>query len=281
MRGECKMKHIKLITASLLSVGILGAGATTVFADSIADSKATVDFAVDNNPVDPTNPEVVDPTNPDQPEVPVDPGTDPGEGSGGSGTKSFHINWISNFKFGTINLASNGMEAWAQPTTLTWKSEAEGGNGASPTSNLAPFLQVTDNRGTGTGWNVSVSGTEFAELDENGDPTTKTLKGAKIFLNGAQIVGVDTSPDSIAPAALNAAGTTDILDAGAQGVPVFSADANKGQGTWSVTWGASADKTTYQANQGVKLTVPSTSTPKVNTKYQADLTWTLVDAPAN
>lgn len=275
------MKQIKLITASLLSLGILGTGTATVFADSVADSKATVDFAVDNDPVDPTNPEVVDPTNPDQPEVPVDPGTDPGEGSGGSGTKSFHINWISNFNFGTIKLASNGMQAWAQPTTLTWKSEAEGGNGATPTSNLAPFLQVTDNRGTGTGWNVSVSGTDFAVLDENGEATSTILKGAKIFLSGPQIVGVDTSPNSIAPIALNATGTTNLLDTGAQGVPVFSAEANKGQGTWSVTWGASADKTTYQANQGVKLTVPSTSTPKVNTNYQSNLTWTLVDAPAS
>ena len=275
------MKYIKLVTASILGTGILLASSTTVVADSIADSKATVNFAVDNTPVDPSNPEVVDPTNPDQPGVPVNPGPNPGEGSGGSGTKSFHINWISNFKFGTINLASSGMEAWAQPTTLTWKAKAEGGNGASPTSNLAPFLQVTDNRGTGTGWNVSVSGTEFVALDEEGDPTTTTLKGAKIFLNGAQIVGVESSSSSIAPVALNAGGSTDLLDTGAQGIPVFSAEANKGQGTWSVTWGAMADKTTYQTNQGVKLTVPSTSTPKVNTKYQAELTWTLVDAPVS
>lgn len=273
------MKQSKWITCSLLGIAIFSTEASTAIADSIADSKATVDFGVDTTPVDPTNPEVVDPTNPDQPAVPVNPGTNPKEGTGGSGTKSFHINWISNFKFGTIDIASSGMQAWAQPTTLTWKSEAEGGNGAIPTTNLAPFLQITDNRGTGAGWNISVSGTEFYELTSEGVPTANTLKGASIYLDKPQIVGVDSVSNSIRPVALNASGTTDILATGAQGVPIFSAEANKGQGTWSVTWGAAADKTTYQADKGVRLSVPSTSTPKVNTKYVSDLTWTLVDVP--
>lgn len=175
------------------------------------------------------------------------------------------------------------MKAYAQPTTLNWKATEDGGTGAAPTTNLAPFLQVTDNRGVGSGWNVTVSGTTFTDVSETADAKNPaTLKGASLYLNEAQVVGVNAQNNPIAPEALSATGAVDLLGSTEQTVPVFSADANKGQGTWSVTWGAdTTDKTTYQANHGVQLVVPVTSTPKANAAYQSTLTWTLSDAPTS
>lgn len=276
----------KLIGLGLVSLCALTLGAPGAFAAD-ANAKSDVKFVEDTGTIDPTKPEVVDPTDPDKEPGIVDPG---GEGTGGNGTKGFNINWISNFKFGEIKIAGNTMSAFAQPSTLNWAEDNAGTlvPTGDKTVGLANFLQVTDNTGANAGWNVSVTGSPFSELDATGNVKAggHTLAGAKLTLNEPQIVGLAESaalaPTAIAPGADLLAGS---------GAKVLSAAANKGQGTWSLTWGAAADKTTLKgitvagqtasgnATAGVKLEVPVTAQPKADTSYRADLQWVLTTAP--
>lgn len=272
------MKSIKLMSLGLVTFSAVALGAPLAqAADPVASTNADVKFVEDDTPIDPAKPEVVDPTKPTEPGKEVDPG---GEGNGGNGTKSFNINWVSNFKFGEIKIGSTTMSAFAAPTTLNWK------DGSQATEGLANFLQVTDNRGTNAGWNVAVSGTPFYELDETNAPTATELNGASITLNEAQIVGNTSTPEAanLAPVSVLSSGT-DILGTNAP-YTVLNADAGKGQGTWSLTWGADTDGTTLKqtdgkATAGVQLSVPVTAQPKANKNYRSTLTWTLQTAPAN
>ncbi|MEI5989739.1 hypothetical protein A5881_001232 [Enterococcus termitis] len=281
-------KTTKLLSLGLISLCALSLGSPTVLAaDPEANTKADVKFTEDTGTVDPEKPEVTDPTDPDKEPGIVDPG---GEGGGGNGTKSFNINWVSNFKFGEIKIAGSTMSAYAQPTTLNWAKEED--NKLVPTGEktvgLANFLQVTDNTGKNAGWTVNVTGTPFYELDASGkEIQANELAGAAITLEDPQIVGLAESA-ALAPIS-TLSPSKDILDGGAN--KVFEAASQKGQGTWSLTWGADTDKTslkgitvagnttTGKATSGVKLTVPVTAKPKAEKSYRSSLEWVLTTAP--
>lgn len=268
------MKSIKLMSLGLVMFSAVTLGAPFAqAADPAASTDADVKFVEDKDPVNPETPEVVDPTKPTEPGKEVEPGDN---GNGGNGTKSFNINWVSNFKFGEIKIGSSTMTAFSAPTTLTWK------DGTTPTTGLANFLQVTDNRGTNAGWNVAVAGTPFYELDGEGEKISPevTLNGASVTLNEAQIIGDTTTTEAaaLAPTALSTG--VDILGTGSP-YTVLNAEAGKGQGTWAVSWGADTDKTTLKENAGVQLSVPVTAQPKADKSYRSTLTWTLAATPTN
>lgn len=275
------MKAIKLASFGLMTMTMVGLGTQNVLAaDPAASTKGIVTFTEptgeDNE--DPNKPNVVDPKDPEGPAKPVSPG---GEGIGGNGKPSFNINWVSNFRFGNISLGTN-MSSFAAPTTLNWAEENQNGDlepTGDKTENLAPFLQVTDLRGTNAGWNVTVSGTEFRQLDADGEPIDdKVLAGATVTLNHPSIVGVEANSD-LAPSALNASGNKETGNlVGSAALPILNADKDKGQGTWTLTWGADDDKVTNAA-KGVQLVVPMTALPEVDKTYQADFTWTLNATP--
>lgn len=283
-----KINTTKLLSLGLVSLCALTIGAPSVLAENpTANTKSDVKFIEDTSTIDPEKPEVVDPTDPEKEPGVVDPG---GEGTGGNGTKAFNINWVSNFKFGEIKIAGKSMTAYAQPTTLNWATET--GGTLTPTGDktagLANFLQVTDNTGSNAGWNVKVSGTPFYELNDAGQEiTTSQLAGAQINLTEPQVVGLLDSA-SLAPTT-SVTADKDILTGTNT---VLQAAAGKGQGTWSLTWGAQADKTTLKgitvasddtttgaATSGVKLTVPVTAQPKANKSYRSNLVWVLSTAP--
>ncbi|MGX7151129.1 MULTISPECIES: WxL domain-containing protein [Enterococcus] len=281
-------KTTKLLSLGLISLCALSLGAPTVLAaDPKANTKADVKFTEDTGTVDPEKPEVTDPKDPGKEPGIVDPG---GEGGGGNGTKSFNINWVSSFKFGEIKIAGSTMSAYAQPTTLNWAEEEDGDlvPTGEKTVGLANFLQVTDNTGKNAGWTVNVTGTPFYELDASGkEIKANELTGAAITLEDPQIVGLAESA-ALAPISSLSPGK-DILDGGAN--KVFEAGSQKGQGTWSLTWGADTDKTilkgitvagnttTGKATSGVKLTVPVTAKPKAEKSYRSSLEWVLTTAP--
>lgn len=278
------MKKIQFVSLSAVVLGVVTIGTSAYADDPKATSEADVTFSLDDTPVDPTKPEVVDPTDPDGPDKEVDPEDN---GSGGDGTKAFNINWISNFHFGDIKIKGTAMSAYAQPTTLTWTTPTIGTTPA-PTEDLAPFLQVTDNRGKGTGWNVSVTGTEFVEQNVAQGATPATLTGASIYLTDGNVIG-SSEMNAFTPiiVAFGTNNNMDILSNVGSSSTVFSADAGKGQGTWSLAWGGTnAAPALLQIasgvpSAGVKISVPVSALPKDGAAYKSTLTWTLADAPTD
>ena len=140
------------------------------------------------------------------------------------------LNQVPDFDFGTQNIL---------PTDQTYTATANG------------VTKITDLRGDGKGWELTVTATE---LTANG----KTLENAQISLEN----GVATNANGETVTATNAVLVPNTA------AKVFSAATNNGNGESTLTW----DK----AN--AKLFVPGAST-KSAAQYTATLTWTLADAP--
>ncbi|KRN57032.1 WxL domain-containing protein [Carnobacterium divergens] len=185
------------------------------------------------NPIDPTNP---DNPNPSDPIDPTDP-TNPGTGNEGSLT----IDYVSNIEFGTQKTASGTMIYHAQ--------------------NEHPFVQVTDKRGTGAGWNLTAKATEFKSA-----AGSKVLKGAELtFKNGV----LKTQTENISPAPQN----KDVTFSNSDAHVMMNAKEDTGRGTWVDVFSGKLND-----NENVQLKVlPGTA--DTNVDYTATINWELTDAP--
>ena len=196
--------------------------------------------------VDPTEP--VDPENPDpeKPVKPIDP-TDPeGPNPGTQGPLS--IDYASSFDFGK-NRISNKDQVYFARAQQYQENQKETPN----------FVQISDNRGTNSGWSLTGAQISLA------NPTVNS--------NAQNVVKPEaTNKIALVP------GTASLVAAAKQGT---------GAGTWATYWGkvevvAERDETNTVHNvnvtKDVALSVPG-STPKDAVKYQTKLLWTLTDVP--
>jgi len=217
----------KFLTASAVAGVLLGATtlAGDVYAVGSHNSNATITFTEPDDQVD-----VLDPTDPSKT---LDP--QPDEGKTGD-TGPLTLDYVTNLDFGThaVSIAEQTYTATNDPQ---------------------PFTQVTDRRGTSTGWTLTVQAATFQSNGQN------TLPGASLtFENGttaSNLNGLD-APRVNSP--IN-------VTTGGNAVNVTVANVGQGRGTWVTSW----------SNDDVKLTIPQgTATEGTHT---SQLTWTLSDAP--
>lgn len=286
------MKKMTLVSLGVVTFSTLVLGAQSAFASvekPEANSEATVQFTAD---IDKDKPPVVDPPTGDgKPGIIDEEGSD---GVIGDGLPSFNIAYVSNFrfndrtaddenftKFKPIELNANGMTLWAKGNQLTLKELDDDGNLLDPEvktvyKNIPNFVQVVDNRGTNSGWNLSVVAGEFKGKDQ--DDKEVVLTGAKLTLNQPNLKG----PAGVAAPAVTFAESTEIN--GSSKV-LLDAQADAGTGSWSLKFGqeeklAGATYETLVAKTGVKLDIPASAQAKSGVAYKAALNWTLTDAPA-
>jgi hypothetical protein len=242
------MKTKKIISLTALALIASSTGASTVFAADGAtyDSNGVITYIPSTTPTTP-----VDPTDPAKPVVPTDP-TDPtGPNPGTNGPLS--LDYASSFDFGTQEITSADKTYFAAANPL------------SDGSTRPNWVQVTDNRGSLSGWTLSVEATDFT----NGKTGTgSVLNGATLKLDNGHIVSA-----SDAPADQSVASVT--LTPGASSGTILGATDGNGAGTNLLVWG---DDTTKASS--VSLAVPGKTTKLADT-YQSTLTWTLTDTPAN
>ena len=139
---------------SYFSFPILAATVSTV------TSNATVTFTPGTEPTGPVDP--------DDPSKPLDP---PGQGTGESGPLS--IDYVPNITFGSQAIS--------------------GSQKVYNASELKPFVQVTDIRGTGAGWNVIAKATPF------NDGTADILKGSTVTFAGGYALSANSSASKPTP----------------------------------------------------------------------------------
>ncbi|CAD5902558.1 WxL domain-containing protein [Carnobacterium maltaromaticum] len=231
------MKKSSLVIATVAS-------ATFVFGGTVAQAAVSSTHTSENKinftpGVDIITPPV-DPTNPDNPDVPnpvdiTDP-TNPGTGQKGP----LSIDYVSNIKFGQHKITGKD---------IAYKA-----------LNANPFVQVTDLRGAGDGWNLSAKMTEF----KNGN---KVLKGATLTVKDGVVKAGSSSNISIAPT------KSDFVFDNQESKQVMGAKDKGGRGTWLTVWSG-----TDQANESIQLVVVA-GTPEANTEYTSSITWELEDAP--
>ncbi|HBN5043161.1 TPA: WxL domain-containing protein [Listeria monocytogenes] len=276
-------RTVKVTTASLLALGLIVApvlsGDFASAATSVTkDSKGIVKFDKSTTPdPDPVNPDPVDP----DPVIP-DP-TDPPVGTDG-----LWILAVSDWDFGTHNvssLSSGALNVHAADDTISTYVDANG-NGqqdlpgeVSVTKKVTPYAQISDVRGTNTGWTLSVTGSAF----KDSSTPAKTIPGAELTIPKSTV----SSATSTAQAPTGYDSVTISMTGGAA-VPVMAAkdmqtatptnfNDDQGMGTWTDSFG-------FQAVSATDTSKPKLSIPKnvvvADGTYQSTLTWTLSDTPA-
>lgn len=199
--------------------------------------------------------ENTDPTNPVDPE---NPGTDvtpeePGEETGNKGPLS--IDLVSNYRFGGVKISGNDNTYKAKPTRVADK-------GTTVFYDRANYVQVTDNRGTGAGWKLTVSQPTALKHSSNSE-----IVGTKLsLLNGIS--------NSVYKEATNTPATAAsvVIQPGEAAVPVVTAAADQGIGTWTHAFGKDA----VEGAESVQLYIPGNQ-KIAKGNYSTKLHWTLVD----
>lgn len=241
IKEEIKMKLRKLGTALLVGTLSFVALSTTVEAVGTDTSTAGITF------IEPEDaPPVLDPEDPTQPYEPdpTDPGDPDDSPTGNVGPLT--LDYVSSVNFAEHSIES-GTEIY-QSTTLR------------------PFIQVSDRRGTGEGWNVSATMSVFQN-----EELENALPGAILtFANGNLITAPNntTTPPE--------ANSDIVLNAGGDARTVINAELNSGLGSWLTRWFPS-ENAEGNLNDNVTLEIPAgAATLGDNT---AIISWTLTAGP--
>ncbi|MFS7404076.1 WxL domain-containing protein [Carnobacterium maltaromaticum] len=252
------MKTTKFIALSAIVLTTLVNVAPALAAeDKTYTSNGIVEFVPSTDPTLPVDPTDPDPTNP---VVPIDP-TDPeGPEPGTNGPLS--IDYASSLDFGKNKIINKDEVYYANAQELT--------NGKF----VPNYVQVSDNRGTNTGWALTVK--QEGQF-ENKTTQHKVLTGSVIKLSNG--VAASNQIDVTAPLSPSIE-----LDASGAASNVMTAANETGSGTWVDRFGTvtaeEVEGETVQKNKAISLEVPG-STPKDAVKYSTQLTWTLTDTPIN
>lgn len=230
------MKNKVIIVSSIILTSLLIASqsqAETVSNGSITLTDGSGQVTKPLDPKDPTNP---------NPTLPIDPNDSNNTGTGNVGPLS--IDYVSNLNFGEHRVSGSDMTFYAK--------------------NTDPYIQVTDTRGTGAGWTLQASISDFAS-----ESKSSVLKGAQLTLKNPELKSASTSTTSDAPKGSSAVS----FNSSKQKVAVSETGA--GKGTWLTTYAAGSET---KENTNVVLSVPAGS-PEANTTYTATINWELLDAP--
>lgn len=215
------------------------------------------------------------PVDPEHPEVEVDPGT---EYTKTTGLLRFDL--IPIFHFGAQEISKKDAIYYVNAQLFNDETPAR-----------PNYVQITDNRGSMEGWEVSVKQeTPF----ENKEAKNKELKGAVLSFDKQWVNS--TKPDKLKPTVMKDA--IKIEEIGAN-YPIAKAEKGKGSGTWVIPFGSTGEvkgqektlspllnaegkpvtdasfnnKPIYK-NSGIQLFVPG-AIQKDPVKYKTVLTWTL------
>lgn len=221
----------KLIVGIALVGLIAGSYTQVASADESVSTNATITFTGDNT--DPTSP--VDPTDPDS----------PGDGTGTGMSGPLSLDYVPTMDFGTHSISGQ---------VETYES-----------TNLTPYIQTTDKRGSGAGWKVTVSLTSFTN-----DSSSSSFDGTMTLTNPG-VLTTTTNSNTDAPTASSSVTVSPAL--GDQLLVGTTAD-NQGMSTWVTNW---LPTTTGTTNNSATLTVNTSGV--ITDAYTATLNWTIHDAP--
>ncbi|EGO8372604.1 WxL domain-containing protein [Enterococcus faecalis] len=223
------MKKLFLGTSILVTSLFISAQTTHAEIKSKAESKSEVKTILGDTtgPVDPK-----DPTDPNKPNPEV-----PGTGNKGPLT----IDYVPNIEFG---------EQEIKEKEVTYNAKTE-----------HPYVQVSDRRATGAGWNLKVSIDEFKNEDQE-----LALKGAELSLKNGDIKTISGNVSE------KPQGNNVVLNKDLQ--VIMEAKTDQGMGTWLDVFSGKKDD-----NANVQLKVPAGSA-RAKQGYSSIIHWELADAPA-
>lgn len=227
----------KFTLVSLATLGIV-ASSNTVIAEEELQSAASIEFK---------NPEVGNVP----PKDPENPANDLTDGDGSTNNKNpqslLSLDYVTNLDFGE-------------------EIEVNQAGGIYNTVTQKPFVQVSDRRQTGEGWDLRVQLGKFAY-----GIGSETLVGSTINFKNArtQTPGPGTNAPTTSEVTLTAGGeAAQIASAAAKTRELSTA---QGLGTWLIDWIKDGE------NDNVTLTVPANEASEG--QHSATITWTLTSGP--
>lgn len=227
-----------------LGTGLTAQAATYDPEGLIAHTQANVSFtAPEKNPDKPTIPGA---SGDEKPDTPTD-------NKGTTSDALLKIVYLSDLKFNTHNVSSENKTYNAKLI------DTAAGN------KISPYVQISDNRGTGAGWKLNVKQDGEFKTD-----TGQSLTGAYINFGKASLLGSDgnnvTNPSiSSSAAKLSTDGTQ---------VTIIDASRGAGNGITYGQFGSATEGTT----DGVQMNVIGGTA--IASEYKTSLTWTLSSVPA-
>lgn len=241
----------KIMTGLLLSTMILSTVGTTITdaAEKKIPTKGDITFVEGGDEVTP------DPNPDPNPDPDPDPNPDPDPIDNGA----LKFTTLPNIHFGEVELSAQSISYYY----ADFLSKKYDDNGTSEDGVYPTFYTVQDVRGGAKGWKVSVSHNgKFV----NKEDSTDVFKGSIQLNNSSVKTNTFTDPSDIKKyeptSEITAMGTAyvSISSEASQEVQLMKADAGKGYGKWSQSFGDSSKVTTGQGNNG------DGSTGKVNPK---------------
>lgn len=261
----------KLATALILFSTVLGAVVSQAADSDQATTKGRVTFQAGGT--DPEGEiEVNPPTNPEEPGEVIDPEDKPGGETGAGGPLS--LDFAPNLDFDIQDISTKDMTYYAslQNAKVVPEGETVPEEGAEA-KEVPNFVQITDKRGSGEGWNLSV--TQKGQLKTKDG---KVLTGAQISFENSEIV-TTVEDDSQMPT-ISYKGTALLGDEELEAAtPLMTAGNKQGMGQYQIKFGTLLDEV-ETASKSVKLFVPG-KTVKFASEYVTDLEWNLASGPIN
>lgn len=265
-----------LLSSILLPVFTTSASAADV---GTASTKGTVTFEkVDGN----EGGGVIEPGTEDKDENEIDPG--PG-GDGGSTTGPLRLEFVPNFKFGTVKLKTGETTHGA-----IYQEYAKVNDPTAEVKAMPQFVQVTDERGSAGKWDVKVSATTFAPAtgvtaDQPALANTKIVLKEQKFFNtvGDFVPGATATTDLVegftADSAIPTDGSSIQILATKAGA---TTDGSKTSLVFNNAYVPLADGATSpyvigERNDGVMLKKANGDKVLTGVNYESTLTWTLSD----
>lgn len=249
------MKKTTLLSVPLILISLGLAAKVNATTTQTYDSQGIVGFSTGGGTQPPVDPNTPDPT------LPVDPQNPDGSKPAPGGDGPLTIDFASSFDFGSHDISNQDQ---------TYLAKAQGY--FSSTDVTPNYVQVTDRRGTFSGWELKVM--EVAQFTQiaTGPQKYKELKGSIIALK-------KPTPASISGTSAPKAQEIQSLIPGVE-TQIALASSGEGAGTWVIRWGSQDELTTDGLCSNVTLFVPG-ATPKDATSYQTTLNWILSDLPKN
>ena len=207
---------------------------------------------------------ITSPVNPNvpNPNFPVFPQNSNGtRGVLGTGS-SLSIDFVSSFNL-RINSIFNENHTYFAKAQSYFNNEMKSPN----------YIQVTDNRGTLTGWRLSVIEKREIEFMDKAVSKYSVPEGASLSLAHPIMASNSRAISPSVSSVTNLIPDTEMV--------IATAKSGQGAGTWVIRWGEQEDLQTQDTDvitPAVKLFVPGT-TGKKGEIYGAKLTWSLAILP--
>lgn len=263
------MKKATILAGLVLSVSFLAATQVTQAAEDDANylnktRSANVEIKGATDEIIPTPPE---PTPPTGPYVPV---------------KDLGITSATDLYFDAISLSSETTNRDALYLTKAGVpiSNLADEDGALPAVDVndayVPGFSVTDRRGTGQGWSLSLQLGDFIQTNADGSEIPHKLRGASIMFPEVTPITVASANPTVEEIPSTYSKT---FHAGGEAATLMEAAKDQGKGLWEARYNSRALELSNDTTADIAPIVLSVPGDNYAGTYQADLIWNLTDTP--